>query len=241
MNGHKVIYTFPEGVRILSLKFRETGYDTEFAGKFECSDPFFNKLWQKARRTLYVTMRDNYMDCPDRERAQWWGDAVIEIGESFYALSPSSHLLAKKAILELCAWQRSDGVLYSPVPSGNWNIELSQQSLAGVGWFGFWNYYLNTGDKQTIIAAYPSAKRYIELWQVNSEGQVSHRKTEWDWGDWGEDVDVSLLEAEWYYLALKGLSAMADVADKPGDAQDFEEKMRLMKEEFQEKLLELPV
>ena len=24
------------------------------------------------------------MDCPDRERAQWWGDAVNEIGEAFY-------------------------------------------------------------------------------------------------------------------------------------------------------------
>ncbi len=65
MNGHKVIYSFPEGVRVLSLRFRETGYDTEFAGNFQCSDTFFNELWQKASRTLYVTMRDNYMDCPD--------------------------------------------------------------------------------------------------------------------------------------------------------------------------------
>jgi hypothetical protein len=232
MNGHKVIYSFPEGVRVLSLKFRETGYDTEFAGNFQCSDTFFNGLWQKASRTLYVTMRDNYMDCPDRERAQWWGDAVIEIGESFYALSPSSHLLAKKAILELCAWQRRDGVLYSPVPSGNWNIELSQQSLAGIGWYGIWNYYLHTGDEKTLMNAYPGAKRYIDLWHVNSEGKVNHRKTKWDWGDWGENVDVSLLEAEWYYLALKGLRAMADVSGMTDDAGVYEEKMRLIKENF---------
>jgi len=232
MNGHKVIYSFPEGIRILSLKFRETGFDTDFAGKFECSDPFLNELWQKARRTLYVTMRDNYMDCPDRERAQWWGDAVIEIGESFYALDPSSHMLAKKAIHELCGWQKKDGSLYSPVPSGNWNIELSLQSLAGIGWFGIWNYYLNTGDKQTITTVYPKVKRYIDLWQVNSEGKISHRKTKWDWGDWGENADVRLLEAEWYYLALKGLGAMALVADIPGDAEGFKEKMRLIKENF---------
>ncbi len=232
MNGHKVIYTFPEGVRVLSLKFRETGYDTAFAGDFVCSDPFFSKLWQKASRTLYVTMRDNYMDCPDRERAQWWGDAVIEIGESFYAMSPSSHLLAKKAIHELCNWQKKDGSLYSPVPSGNWNIELSQQSLAGIGWYGIWNYYLNTGDRQTLMNAYPGAKRYIDLWQVNAEGQVSHRKTGWNWGDWGENVDMSLLEAEWYYLALKGLRAMAGVTERSGDSRYYEEKMRLIKENF---------
>jgi alpha-L-rhamnosidase len=232
MNGHKVIYSFPEGIRVLSLKFRETGYDSDFAGNFECSDPFFNRLWQKASRTLYVTMRDNYMDCPDRERAQWWGDAVIEIGESFYTLSPSSHLLAKKAIHELCGWQKKNDSLYSPVPSGNWNIELSQQSLAGIGWYGIWNYYMNTGDVQTIKAAYPKVKRYIDLWQVNSQGQVSHRRTGWNWGDWGENVDVSLLETEWYYLALKGLRSMADVADMTGDVGGYEEKMRLIKDNF---------
>ena len=26
-------------------------------------------------------MRDTYMDCPDRERAQWWGDVVNELGK----------------------------------------------------------------------------------------------------------------------------------------------------------------
>ncbi|MFR7465122.1 MAG: hypothetical protein ACLUVG_09725 [Phocaeicola vulgatus] len=30
-------------------------------------------MWEKSQRTLYITMRDTYMDCPDRERAQWWG------------------------------------------------------------------------------------------------------------------------------------------------------------------------
>ena len=98
MNGHHVVYTIPEGVKILGLKYRETGYDTEFTGGFTCDRDVFNRLWTKSRRTLYVTMRDNYMDCPDRERAQWWGDAVNELGEAFYALSPSSNALTRKAI-----------------------------------------------------------------------------------------------------------------------------------------------
>ena len=41
-------------------------------------------------------MRDNYMDCPDRERAQWWGDEVNELGEAFYALSPSGRKTSRK-------------------------------------------------------------------------------------------------------------------------------------------------
>src|SRR5690606_273781 len=66
LNGHRVYYIIPQGVTVQALKYRETGYQTEFAGGFSCSDPFFNRLWQKAARTLYVTMRDTYMDCPDR-------------------------------------------------------------------------------------------------------------------------------------------------------------------------------
>ena len=91
MNGHEMQYILPEGVKVLDVKFRETGYDTEFTGSFSCNDPFMNELWKRSARTLYITMRDSYMDCPDRERAQWWGDEVNELGEAFYALSPSSH------------------------------------------------------------------------------------------------------------------------------------------------------
>ena len=65
-------------------------------------------------------MRDNYMDCPDRERAQWWGDEVNELGEAFYALDPRGWQLAVKGIYELMNWQRPDGIIASPVPSANW-------------------------------------------------------------------------------------------------------------------------
>jgi hypothetical protein len=31
MNGHYVQYELPEGVEVLDVKYRETGYDTSFA------------------------------------------------------------------------------------------------------------------------------------------------------------------------------------------------------------------
>ena len=98
MNGHYVLYELPEGVEVLDVKYRETGYDTSFAGSFSCDDPMLTRLWDKSQRTLYITMRDTYMDCPDRERAQWWGDVVNELGEAFYALDEKAHLLTRKGI-----------------------------------------------------------------------------------------------------------------------------------------------
>ena len=223
MNGQSVIYTIPAGMKIVSLSYRETGYATRFSGAFTCDDPFFNTLWEKARRTLYVTMRDNYMDCPDRERAQWWGDAVNEIGESFYALSPSSARLARKAIRELCDWQRPDQTLFSPIPAGNWDKELPSQMLASVGEYGFWTYYLNSGDRQTAVAAYPHVRAYLSLWKRDAQGLVIHRKGGWDWADWGQNADDRVLDQAWYCLALQGAAKLASLANHPDEAAAFEQ------------------
>ncbi len=60
LNGDKMFYILPPDVEVLDVKYRETGYDTEISGTFECDDPFLNEYWRKAVRTLYVCMRDTY-------------------------------------------------------------------------------------------------------------------------------------------------------------------------------------
>ena len=232
MNGHVMKYLIPEGVKIHSLAYRETGYDCEFTGYFNSDDPFFNKLWQMAARTLYVTMRDTYMDCPDRERAQWWGDVVNESGEAFYALSPSSAAITKKGMLELINWQRDDGTLYSPVPEGNWNRELPGQMLASIGYYGFWNYYMNTGDKETIEKVYDGVKRYLDVWKLTHDGILQHREGGWYWGDWGVEIDKQLLFNAWYYLALKGYLNMSELLEREGEAKRTRQEMKAFKEAF---------
>ncbi len=219
MNGQEVYYVLPKGIKVLDLQYRETGYASEFSGSFDCNDDFYKRLWTKAERTLYVTMRDTYMDCPDRERSQWWGDMVNESGESFYALDPESRFLTKKGILELINWQREDGTIFSPIPSGNWDKELPGQMLASIGYYGFWNYYLNTGDKETIAKVYDGVKRYLDVWQLDKNGVLVKRMTDasskgWYWGDWGTNIDKDLLMNEWYYLALKGYKNMSQLLGK---------------------------
>lgn len=219
MNGHYVIYQIPEGVEVLGLKYRETGYNTTFAGSFTCDDPMLSTLWQKAQRTLYITMRDTYMDCPDRERSQWWGDVVNELGEAFYALDENAHLLTRKGIRELMAWQRPDSTIYAPVPSGNYDSELPMQMLASVGYYGFWTYYMGTGDRKTIEDVMPGVKKYIHLWKTDNEGLVVPRSGGWTWGDWGEDKDMALLFNLWYAIALDGYGRMAALTGNDGEAK----------------------
>lgn len=226
MNGHEMWYILPEGVKVLEVKFRETGYDTEFAGSFQCNDPFLNELWKRSARTLYITMRDNYMDCPERERAQWWGDEVNELGEAFYALSPSSHKLAVKGIHELMNWQRADGSLFAPVPAGNWAKELPLQMLASVGWYGFYTQYYYSGDSTFVPAIYDRLHRYLhETWKVDQSGLPIERAGEWSWGDWGDQVDMGVLTNCWYYLALKAEKEFALQLGKKADAEEIARMM----------------
>jgi alpha-L-rhamnosidase len=220
MNGHVMMFVIPKGIKILELGYRETGYDTEFAGSFSCNDSFYDQLWNKSRRTLYLSMRDTYMDCPDRERNQWWGDEVNELGESFYALDSRSHLLAKKGINELLGWQKADSTIFSPIPAGNFENELPMQMLNSVGYYGIWTYYFYSGDLATMTAAYPGIKRYLDKWKIGKNGLVIRRGSGmWgDWGDWGDNQDLDVMSNAWYYLACKGYGLMSDVLKKPEES-----------------------
>ncbi len=214
LNGHKVFYSIPKGVKVLDLKYRQTGFNTEFTGSFTSSDDFLNRIWEKSRRTLYVTMRDNYMDCPDRERAQWWGDEVNEGGEAFYALCPNSHSLLKKGMYELIGWQRKDSTIFSPIPAANWNKELPTQMLSSIGYYGFWNYYLHTGDKQTINDSYDGVRKYLKIWKTDENGVLVFRPGGWTWGDWGDEKDLMLIYNTTYYMALKGAALIGRSINK---------------------------
>ncbi|WP_205942722.1 alpha-L-rhamnosidase-related protein [Pedobacter psychroterrae] len=232
INGHKAYYVIPKGVKVTALKYRETGYDTEFSGSFTSSSAFLNKLWHKAQRTLYLNMRDSYMDCPERERAQWTADAVNESGQAFYALSKSSTAMSRKWLHELVAWQKKDSSLFSPSPAGNWDKELPDQSMASVGYYGLWNYYLHSGDKQTLKDVYDAAKRYVAAWKLNEKGTIIFRPGGWTWGDWGDNRDMLLLYNLWYYMGLKGMQLTADELGKSTDAEYYRQLMQRFKTSF---------
>ena len=225
-NGEHITYEIPAGVTVLSLKYRETGYDTAFSGDFVCEDEALNVLWQKSLRTLYVTMRDNFMDCPDRERAQWWGDVTNEMAMSLYSLDPAGWLLYQKGVA--CMLGHVDPetkVLQTVVPNSNGFFELPAQQLAGV--CGFWTYYLYTGDKDFLASVYDAAVDYVGLWEIGEDGLVTHREGSWDWLDWGTKIDVAALENAWVYYALSCLREMAAALGKDGGA--FTRKMETLK------------
>lgn len=230
INGEYMYYTVPAGVTIHKLQYRETGYDTEFAGSFECDDEFLNKLWQKSLRTLYITMRDTFMDCPDRERVQWWGDVNVEMQMMMYCLDEKALLLYKKGADSMAGWAEDTGHILTVVPSGTEQFELPFQNLAGI--WGFWYYYKYTGDKSVPERVYEISKSYLLSYDINPDGLVVHRKGSWDWPDWGDNSDIAPMENAWYYMALKSCKNMAELLGYNEDISLYDEMIKSVQENY---------
>ncbi len=220
--GEGAIYTIPVGVTVVAVKFRETGYDTRFAGSFACNDTDYNTLWQKATRTLYLCLRNNcFMGCPDRERGEWQGDAVLEMEECFYALDLSSHKLAKNFV-------RTQQI-----------GQLAGQNLIAHGEYGDWTYYLYTGDLETLKYIYPTTKKYLELYKIGTNGLPEYRLVHtdlvdiYDWYDWGTGKqDYSVIQVAEYYGALSAQKKMAQATGHAEDIPAIDGKLDSIKKNF---------
>ncbi len=216
-NGQYINYQIPAGVTILELGYRQSGYDADMTGSFETTDAFYNTLWQKSLNTLYVTMRDNFMDCPDRERAQWWGDVTSEMMEVMYSMDQSAYALYEKGLATKLGWLVTDSedpgrndVLQTVVPISGYYYELPMQELAGI--VGIWDYYVYSGRDYVCEEMYEACYRYLMKWTMGTNGLISHRGGSWDWMDWGDHSDTTVIENAWYYMALDAVQKMAHVA-----------------------------
>ncbi len=221
-NGEHITYKIPKGVTVVSLKYRETGYDSEFSGDFKCDDEFLNSLWQKSLRTLYVTMRDNFMDCPDRERAQWWGDVTSEMIMTMYSMDSNSYLLYQKGVEAMLSLVDDTKVLQTVVPISGDYFELPVQQLAGI--VGFCTYYEYTGDTAFIKKVYDASLDYLKKWEIGENSLVVHRSGSWDWPDWGNKADMTAIENAWVYYALCTTEKMAELLGKDEDISFITER-----------------
>lgn len=224
-SNHTVNYEFTNvtgQVQILGLKYRETSYNAETIGQFTSSDASLNTLWTKAKNTSKVCMRDQYYDCPDRERGQWWGDVSEQILYSFYLYDTSANKLTRKAFRELMNTQKANGSLYTTAPGTRFH--LPDQNLAAVAML--WKYYMYTGDKGFLQELYPQIKKYIQFCAstCNSDGMMILQGGDaWNWIDWGDNrgsVDVGSANTIFNSLYINVLDMAINTADLLGQAGD---------------------
>ena len=205
--GYQFIMEVPEGITIKKVGYRKTGYHANKVGNYVSDDEKLNVLWQKAYNTMKICMRDNYMDCPERERSPYTGDAANQIAETLYSLDQDGWKLAKKTYLTLLGWIKEDKIIPTRWPSSTTN-EIPMQNLAAI--ITSYDYYLHTGDEETMKLVYPIFNDYLKLWETNSDGSIKYRDGSFPWVDWGENTDQEIMEQCWYYLASDTLLKLGE-------------------------------
>lgn len=232
LNGENMIYSIPEGIRILALKYRPSSYDTELTGQFSCDDDFYCRFWKKAVQTLRVSIRDTYMDCPDRERAQWNGDACSSYAQSVYLLDSKIDPIMKKFIYNQAWFHRPDNVMYAPIPDGNWLNELPLGTLSTLGAYGVGLYETRTGDPQPGNDTYPEMKKYLALWKFDTDGLLIHRPGDWDYADWGEHYEKRILTNCWYALTVRQMLIIARRLKLESDIPFWQKQLESLEKNF---------
>ena len=211
ISGEGAIYTIPPGVTVEAVQYRETGYDTKFAGSFKCDDSAYNILWKKAARTAYICMRDHFYDCPDRERVGFWGDGTPELDQCFYAFDTSSYALCRDLVRR-------------PLEAGFY----PGQQLEFLGEYGLWFYYLHTGDLPAIASMYESTKDF--LFNTYKPGKRNQ------WFDWGKEVkDIAVIETCFMYIDLKSLRKMAILTGHDSDSGVIDHKLDSIQGSFDQR------
>ncbi|MBE6925427.1 MAG: hypothetical protein E7461_01155 [Ruminococcaceae bacterium] len=232
--GEEVLVTFPETVKLQKLSFTESGYNTKQVGSFVTEDPLFNRLMEKSIRTLYVCMRNNFMDCPDRERGQWIGDVSVQVPQVFFVFDDEAKKLLKKAVSDFIHLRKGD-VLVGNVP-GQHASELPGQSLVAISEYGLiGEYYHYSKDPEIPELVLEPSVNYLKLWELDEEGLLIPRKGNWYWFDHRWNVDAPVLENCMYVGAAKYALQMAEICGDHRFDDFLNERITILSENIEKK------
>jgi hypothetical protein len=232
--GEEIHVSCAKPVKVNEIGFRESGYDCGIPGYFECDDPLLNRLVQKAITTLYVCMRDNFMDCPDRERGQWIGDVSVQAPQVMLVMDERARLLVKKGVMDFFNLRQGD-VLMGNVP-GEHSAEVPSQNLCAISQWGLVaQYWRHTGDRSVLEAALEPSIRYLGLWETGADGLVVHREGGWGWVDHLYNIDKPVLENAWHFSALSFCREMCSILGASGRIGFLEERMASIRKGFEKR------
>ena len=243
-------FTF-HGFRYLQIVGRElpkeavTGLvlhsDMRRTGKFECSDPRVNRLWQNivwGQRSNFV---DVPTDCPQRdERLGWTGDANVFFRTAAFNYDVSSFF--DKWLSDLASEQGEDGNVGHVIP----NI-LGPQAGASL-WSDCatmipWNEYLVYGDKDALRSHFSAMKKWAD-YIFNRCGENGLWQDGFQYGDWlaldGSNpaarmgsTDKYLVANVFYFVSTNIVAKVAKILGEDALADEYTVRAEAIKSAFQ--------
>lgn len=207
-------------LRVRRIGVNATGYPVGVRGRFACSDPQLDRIWQAGADTLRLCMHDAYEDCPTREQRQWVGDAYVEMLVNYAAFGDA--LLAARLLRQAAGSQQPDGMTMMAAScdfgvTNSFNIpDFCLYWILGIE-----RYVTYTGDTALAAELYPAVARAIGWFERHLDADGLLRDVpHWvfiDWAELDKQGQVTALNAQ-FVAALHAAAALAHQAGWPSMA-----------------------
>jgi hypothetical protein len=214
--GHRCLTVIARDTRRplrFKLAYRETVYPMDIRGSFASSDATLNDIYRISVRTQRVCAMDSYVDTPWREQAQWWGDARVQVRNTFH-LCGDTRLLVR-GVRQIARQEVPNGLTYGHAPTIAHNCILPDFSIIWA--LTIWDYYWQTGDLGLFKDEWPRLERLLAYFTGDGRGRNGLLKYDpryWLFLDWCDiyKAGTPTLYNLWYLLMLDKVGAMAGLA-----------------------------
>ncbi|QEG22901.1 alpha-L-rhamnosidase [Mariniblastus fucicola] len=199
--------------------------DFESSGSFTSSHEKLNQLQRNIRWGQISNFIDIPTDCPQRdERLGWTGDAQVFCPTSFF--NYDVHSFWARWLQSVRDDQTEEGKIPHTVPATNFGV-------ASPGWADVivtapWDVYVRTGDQRILTDNYDAMKRWLAVYERESEGLIPKTRGFGDWlqpytkSDNKGDTAQDLIATAYFGRDARILNWTADALGKTEDAERFE-------------------
>jgi hypothetical protein len=166
-------------VKLHRVSVLQSNYPIAEIGRFQCSDPLLNDIWEISKHTTRLCMEDTFVDCPAFEQAYWVGDARNEALINYYVFGDQAIV---KRCLSLVPGSKFQSSLYADqVPSG-WSSVIPN-------WTFFWTiacleHYRYGGDRSFAEQIWPHIRYTLDHYLKKLDENGLLRIKGWNLLDW---------------------------------------------------------
>jgi len=201
------------------IRVNQTTYPIQYTGSFECNDRLLNEIWETGAYTARLCMEDTFIDCPWRERAEWWGDARIASRVAYYAFDDTT--LLAQGLRQIASTQCRDGAIPGLYPVGG-DVLVPDFSLFWV--FSILDYFAFADDAELVRDLYPVVRRLMNWFAryQDTDGLLANvpGRLFIDEADLERSGEVTALNCL-YYQGLRVAAIIASIAEKQEDAEEY--------------------
>jgi hypothetical protein len=225
--------TRPVKLHEASLVF--STYPVEYRGEFDCSEPLVTRIWETARYTCQLCMMDAYMDNPSDEQRHYIQTGYILSAANYAAFGDLK--LTRKMLIQMAQSQMMNGCIQVAWPdswaSKQLNVNFIDAPLLYI--VAIWDYYLYSGDRETLQSLYPAMVRQMEWfarWEDETAMLGGLPTLVWiDHADL-DRRDKSAVVNAWYYLVLGIMEKVSVLFDGGVIERKYKGKAETLRDRF---------